>query len=263
MIAWAPAATAARNGTSSHSCSWAAAPDDRQVVVGVDGGVAVAREVLGAGGHAGGLQTADERGAVPRDELGVGAERAHPDDRVVGVGVDVRVRRVVQGDAGVGQVRAEVVGDLLGQRRVVDGAEGQVSGARAAELRLEPGDVPGLLVDRHDDVGTLGAQLCGEGGHLGGRSDVAGEQGDAAEAFAEPAPHPVRGRGADEAGLQHRGGQCSQVAVLIRHGPPYLRWSWVAPPRRRCHAKQPQVPEPVAAASIVTPCRSNSQQTFQ
>ena len=63
--------------------------DARQAEVRVDHGVAVAREVLRAGGDPGGLQALDPRGRVARDEGGVVAEAAHADDRVVGGGVDV------------------------------------------------------------------------------------------------------------------------------------------------------------------------------
>jgi hypothetical protein len=200
----------------------AAAVDHRHGVVRVDAGVAVAREVLGARRHAGRLQAPDERGGVPGDQAGVGAERPYPDDRVVRVAVDVGVRGVVQRDARVGQVEAEVVGDGLGQPGVVDRAEGQVAGAGAAVPRLESGDVAGLLVDRHDHVRPLGTQAGGQRGDLGGRLDVAGEQRHAAESLAEPAQDPVRRGGADEARLEHRRGEFGQFA-RIRHGAPYLR----------------------------------------
>ena len=72
--------------------------DPGQVVVGVDAGVAVPGEVLGAGGDAGGLEPADPGGGVPGDQRRVGAEGADADHRVVGVGVDVGVRGVVEGD---------------------------------------------------------------------------------------------------------------------------------------------------------------------
>ena len=49
----------------------------------------------------------------------------------------------------------------------------------------------------------FGAQLRGEGGELLGRGDVAAEQADGGEAFAEPAQQPVGRGGAGEAGLEH------------------------------------------------------------
>jgi hypothetical protein len=114
------------------------------------------------------------------------------------------------------------VGDRFGQPRVVDRAEAEVAGPGAAVPRLEPGDVTGLLVDRHDDVRALGPQLRGQPGDLCGRLDVAGEQRDAAQPLAEPPAHPV-GRGRPgESRLQHRSGKLRQFA-MSGHVPPYLR----------------------------------------
>ena len=188
------------------------AADAGQVVVRVDPGVAVSGEVLGAGGDAAGLQAAYPGGGVPGDQVRVGAERAHPDHRVGRVGVDVGVRGVVQSDADGCQFGAEVAGDLLGQRRVVDRAERVVAGPGAAPGGLDPGDVAGLLVDRHDDVRPLGPQVRGERGDLLVVDDVAGEQDDRAEPFAEPAAHPRRRRGADEPRLQDGGGERRQIS---------------------------------------------------
>ena len=66
--------------------------DDRQVVVRVDGRVAVAREVLRARGDTAVLQAPDHGRAKPADEVGVVAERAVADHRVLRVGVDVDAR---------------------------------------------------------------------------------------------------------------------------------------------------------------------------
>ena len=52
--------------------------DDRQGQMGVQGRVAVPGEVLGRGGHAGGLQPADPGGAVPGHAVGRVAEAATP-----------------------------------------------------------------------------------------------------------------------------------------------------------------------------------------
>ena len=90
ITARVPAAIAARNGREFTLVEASQAHvDARHVVVRVDGGVAVAGEVLGAGGDAGGLQPGDVGGGVPGDEAGVGAEGPYADDRVGRVGVDV------------------------------------------------------------------------------------------------------------------------------------------------------------------------------
>ena len=90
-------------------------------------------EVLGAGGDAGAPAGRVTQAAVCRaTSAGSAPKDADADDRVVRVGVDVGVRGVVEGDARGGQLGAEVAGDLLGQRRVVDRAEGEVAGPGAA-----------------------------------------------------------------------------------------------------------------------------------
>ena len=58
--------------------------DDGQAQMGVDGGVALAREVLGAGGDSGRLQTADARDPVARHEGRVLAVGPDPDVREIG-----------------------------------------------------------------------------------------------------------------------------------------------------------------------------------
>ncbi len=142
--------------------------DVRHVVVGVDGGVAVAREVLGAGGDAGGLEPFDVRGGVPGDQLRIGAEGADADDRVGRVGVDVGGRGPVQVDAALGEAAAELAGHVVGEPGVVDRAQGEVAGEGGAAAYFEAGDVAALLVDGDEDVVAFGPQLGGERGELFG-----------------------------------------------------------------------------------------------
>src|SRR5262249_14196074 len=105
-------------------------------------------------------------------------------------------------DAAVGQAAAQLMGDGAGERGVVDGAEGEVAGEGGARTDLQPGDVAALLVDGDEDVVALGAQPRGQGGELFGGGDVAAEQADGGEAFAEPAQQPVGGGRPGEAGLE-------------------------------------------------------------
>lgn len=176
--------------------------DTRQIVVRVDGGVAVAGEVLGAGGDAGGLEALDVGGGVPGDQLRIGAEGADADDRVGGVGVDVGGGGPVEVDAAVGQSAAEFAGDRAGQLGVVDGAERMVSGEGGAAAHFEAGDVAALLVDGDDQFLAFGAQSAGEGGELGRVGDIAAEEADRDQPLAEPPQQPVGRGGAGEAGLE-------------------------------------------------------------
>ncbi|MGX1249309.1 hypothetical protein RKD48_001820 [Streptomyces ambofaciens] len=186
-----------------------------QVVVGVDGDVAVTGEVLGAGGDAGRLEAADPRGGVPGDHLGVRAEGAHADDRVVRVGVHVRARRVVEAHPGRAQLAAEVGGDGLGQRRVVDRAEGEVARPGGPGGGLDAGDVARLLVDRDDQIGVLGAQPGGQPGDLLGGDDVAGEEHDGGQSVADVAQDPVGGLGAHETRLKDGEREPTQLAAVL------------------------------------------------
>ncbi|GAA4943599.1 hypothetical protein GCM10023238_06900 [Streptomyces heliomycini] len=202
--------------------------DVRERVVRVDAGVAVAGEVLGAGGDAGRLQALDVGGGVPGDQVGVPAEGAHADHRVVGVGVDVGGRRPVEVDPARGEPAAQLAGDAPGQAGVVDGAERVVAGEGGAGADLQAGDVAALLVDGDQQVVPLGPQLRGEGGDLLGGGDVAAEEGDGGEALGQPAADPVGRGGAGEARLQYGErvpgeGVAPVVDVVI---------GWVIPSRR-------------------------------
>lgn len=97
---------------------------------------------------------------------------------------------------------AQFVGDGPGQRGVVDRAERQVAGEGGAVPHFEAGDVAALLVDGDEHVVPLGPELGGERGELLGRLDVAAEQADGGQTFADPAQQPLGRRGAREAGLQ-------------------------------------------------------------
>ena len=167
------------------------AADRRQLAVRVDGRVAVAGKVLRARGDALALGPGDERRDVTRDELGVGAEAADADHGVARVRVHVRDRREVQVHAGARQLAGDRARDLLRQRHVVDGAEREVAGVRAAVLRLEPRHVAALLVDRDQQLGPLGAEGRRQLGELLGIADVVGEERDPAEPALEPALDPL------------------------------------------------------------------------
>lgn len=135
-------------------------------VVGVDGGVAVAREVLGAGRHARGLQAGDVGGGVAGDQFGGGAEGADTDDRVGRVGVHVGRRGPVEVDPAGRETAPQLGGHLPGQFHVVHRAQGVVAGEGRTGPHLQTGDVAALLVDRDQDVVAFGAQLCRQDAQL-------------------------------------------------------------------------------------------------
>src|SRR5690606_19278495 len=192
--------------------------DDGHAVVGVDRGVAVPGEVLGAGGDPGGLQAADEGAGVAGDEFGVGAEGAQPDDGVVGVGVDVGGGREVDADAGGGQVLPQVAGERFGQGGVVHDAERVPAGTAAAGADLQPGHLAGLLVGADERVRVLRPQGPREAGDLFRVRDVAGEQHHSGQPVAEPAPQPFGRRVTRESRQEDGVGQAEEVAAR-RHEP--------------------------------------------
>ena len=189
--------------------------DHRELAVRVGSRVPVAGEVLRAGRHALALRAGDERSDVTRDELGVGAEAAHADDGVQGIRVGVRDRGEVQVDARRGQLARDRACDRLGQRHVVDGAEREVAGVRAAVLGLEPRHVAALLVDRDQELGPLGAKGARQLGELSRIADVVGEEGDPAQPPLEPARDPVRDDVTGEARLQTGRSEAVELAHCL------------------------------------------------
>ena len=167
------------------------ARDDGQADVRVDGGVTVAGEVLRARGDALALRSLDERRHVPGHELRIGAEAAHADHRVVGVRVHVGDGREVHVHAAGGEPAGDRGGDVGRQGGVVDDAEREVAGERAAGGRLQPRHVAALLVDREQDVPGL-PQPRGQRRELLRVADVVGEERDPAEPTLEQPEHPVR-----------------------------------------------------------------------
>ena len=175
----------------------------------------MAGEVLRAGRHALALRAGDERSDVTRDELGVGAEAAHADDGVPGIGVGVRDRGEIQIDARRGQLARDRACDRLGQRHVVDGAEREIAGVRAAVLGLEPRHVAALLVDRDQELGPLGAKGARQLGELSRIADVVGEEGDPAQPPLEPARDPLRDGVTGEARLQTGRSEAVELAHCL------------------------------------------------
>ena len=113
--------------------------DDGQSEVRVDVGRAVAGKVLRAGGDPTRLEPGHERGDMAGDQRRVGAERADADHGVERVDVDVGDRSEIQRDAGRAELVGEGAGDLLGERDVVDRAEREGAGQRAAAARPRAG----------------------------------------------------------------------------------------------------------------------------
>ena len=132
-----------------------------------------------------------------------------------GIGVGVRDRGEVQIDARRGQLARDRACDRLGQRHVVDGAEREVAGVRAAVLGLEPRHVAALLVDRDQELGPLAAKGARQLGELPRIADVVGEEGDPAQPSLEPARDPVRDDVAGEARLQAGRSEAVELAHCL------------------------------------------------
>ena len=148
MPAWnggrSPAVSAARLWPSTGSASWL-----------FDRGVAVAREVLEGGGHAGRLQPAHRRRDLRGDRRRVAAVRAGADHRVAGRADHVGVRGEVDVDADRGEFGAGGPPGRLGQV----GPAGRAERHRAGQLHqpgLDPGHPAVLLVGADEQVGLAG-----------------------------------------------------------------------------------------------------------
>ena len=169
-------------------------------------------KVLRACSHARALEPPNERRHMPGDELAVRAERADPDHRVLRVRVDVGDRREIEVDARLGELGPEGGGDLLGELDVVHDPERPVPRVRAAGIRLEPGHVAALLVDRDDEVGLLGAKVVGQRAELLPALDVPGVEHDASEPFGESTAKPVGHGRPLEAGEDAARGESLELA---------------------------------------------------
>ena len=103
---------------------------------------------------------------VPRDSLRIRAEAADADHRVVGVGVDVDIRREVEVDAGVAQLRRDGRAHLGGERDIVQAPQDRIARVGRALGRMQPGDIAALLVDRDERERVRCADRRGEGAQL-------------------------------------------------------------------------------------------------
>ena len=109
--------------------------DARQIEMAVDAGVAVAREVLGAGGDAFPLQSEREGDRVARDLVRIPREAAIADHRVRRVGVDVGDRGEVEIHAQVGELAPQRAGQFVGVGRRAALAKPSSSAATRSRAR--------------------------------------------------------------------------------------------------------------------------------
>src|ERR1041385_2565759 len=110
-------------------------------------GVTVAREVFPRGDHAVLLEAVDQRGAHVGNEVRVLAERAHPDDRVGRVVVDIEYR-------GKGDVNAERSALYRGDAPLLI-CEGRVTGRAQTHLWREHRSSAQIDVVREEVASTL------------------------------------------------------------------------------------------------------------
>ena len=194
MIVRAPAAMAARNGTSSRSRSSSSVDvDHRQRQVRVLRGVAVSGEVLGA---------------RPRRPPTAGRASRPRLCRATSSGVEPKLRTPMTGlsglelmsasgarlrlHAGRAQFPAHPAAPPLGERGVAEAAEHSVARVRRPVVVVEAGDVAALLVDRDDRVRVGRVDRIRQLPQLPARDDVRAEEADPAE--------PSRSRSASHAG---------------------------------------------------------------
>ena len=193
--------------------------DHRQLEMRVDGGVTVPRKVLRARRDAAFLGSGYERRYVARNELGLRAERANPDDRVPRIRVHVGHRSEIQCHARRAELTGDRSGDRPSQLQVVDEPQCQVAWIRATRGRLEPRHVPALLVDRDDEVRMLAAEHSSHLGDLLAVTDVIAEKHDSTEAAGEPAPDPIRRLVPGKAREQAPGGPALDLSAHPRTAP--------------------------------------------
>ena len=192
------------------------AADDRQLPVRVGRGVAVPGEVLRTGRYALALGAGDERGDVPRDELGIGAEAAHADDGIQGVGVRVGDRGEVQVDA-----------DAQASSPAIAPATSSVSStsSTAPSARLPGYELPCSASSRVTSPPSSSIEISSSGRsarsapvssrELLGIADVVGEERDPAEPSLEPARHPVRDDVTREARLEAGRSEAVELAHCL------------------------------------------------
>ena len=173
--------------------------------VGVDGGGAVAGEVLAHGGDPAGGQAAHEGHGGPAGGRRVGPEGAVADDAVPAGPGSVQDRSQVGGDAEGGQVAAS--GEAIALDPFGGHAAELAGGRRGAD---DPGQAghPGarLLVDGHlqRDLGPV-LQGLDQRPDLGAGDDVGAEQQHPAHPLVDQPPADRPGRGAGEADQQELG----------------------------------------------------------
>ena len=140
--------------------------DERQLEMRIGTCVAVTRKMLAARRYAFALQGADDDAAQTRNFFGLFSEGAIANYRVVGIGMNIEDRSVVERDADRAQFARERAPETLGQRIRV-GAPEHRHWRPARKRFLEAGDAAALLVY---------ADPCGHGASE--RFDVSGQLHD-------------------------------------------------------------------------------------
>lgn len=159
-----------------------------QAVVGVDGGVTVAGEVLDAGHDIVLAHALGAGGSKLGDLLGLVTGASDANDGVEGLRVDVADRGIVHVDAKVLEHLGGGSSDLNSGVERAGGAEGHGTGLLGRDRRGNAGDEAVLLVDSDEErlvvAGILGEllEITVEGTKLGGCTDVALEEDNGADA---------------------------------------------------------------------------------
>ena len=175
----------------------------RQLQMAVLRRIAVPGKMLPAGAHALRLHAVDECAAHLRDNARIGAEAPVADHWVVGIGVNVQHRRVIQIDIDGAQLGADDPANVT-RERFIAGQSDRAHRADMGESRAHPRDAAAFLVDRREKR-TLRRKLdvAAKFGHLRRRYDVAREENCAADAARNQAGQRVRRRRAVEPDAPH------------------------------------------------------------
>ena len=204
--------------------------------------VAVAGEVLGAHADATVVKPLDGCHDVSRHTIGRGAERAHSDDGIERIRVDVSARREGQIDAETADSLAEGRVGVGRQAYIVDESECGWAWRVAAAGSVETGDVAALLVDRDHDIGASAAELSAQLGDLHIVDDVLSEQQHATEPVADRAEQPRWCLRADERAEQAGCGQPRDQSAALIPSPPLRSGRWRRAVGRAGRRSRPEWP---------------------
>lgn len=161
--------------------------------------ISVSREVFSRRQNAGVFKAAQRKKAQAGDTMRIRPKGSVADDRVAGIGVNVKDRRKVPVESGGTKLSPDGASHLVHQLGIV-GLPQERCGWRAQERRGKPGHSTALLVHADQEgSGRVPAQVCVERTDLLQIAQVALEEHDATQTLTEEIANVVREKGAVEA----------------------------------------------------------------